>query len=105
MNNIFNLIISKSDKIPQNLYEIVDKLEFNYTEEIFNTLKDDKKEMLKVILYTLYELEIENFQNILARVKRQDLIKFYNHFKSYDIDNFLSYYKKTIINKYTDNST
>ena len=70
MNNIFNLIISKSDKIPQNLYEIVDKLEFNYTEEIFNTLKDDKKEMLKVILYTLYELEIENFQNILARVKR-----------------------------------
>ena len=27
MNNIFNLIISKSDKIPQNLYEIVDKLE------------------------------------------------------------------------------
>ena len=50
MNNIFNLIISKSDKIPQNLYEIVDKLEFNYTEEIFNTLKDDKKEMLKVIL-------------------------------------------------------
>ena len=96
MNNIFNLIISKSDKIPQNLYEIVDKLEFNYTEEIFNTLKDDKKEMLKVILYTLYELEIENFQNILARVKREDLINLYN---------FLSYYKKTIINKYTDNST
>ena len=81
MNNIFNLIISKSDKIPQNLYEIVDKLEFNYTEEIFNTLKDDKKEMLKVILYTLYELEIENFQNILARVKREDLINLYNHYK------------------------
>ena len=105
MNNIFNLIISKSDKIPQNLYEIVDKLEFNYTEEIFNTLKDDKKEMLKVILYTLYELEIENFQNILARVKREDLINLYNLCKGYDIDNFLSYYKKTIINKYTDNST
>ena len=105
MNNIFNLIISKSDKIPQNLYEIVDKLEFNYTEEIFNTLKDDKKEMLKVILYTLYELEIENFQNKLARVKREDLINLYNLRKSYDIDNFLSYYKKTIINKYTDNST
>ena len=105
MNNIFNLIISKSDKIPQNLYEIVDKLEFNYTEEIFNTLKDDKKEMLKVILYTLYELEIENFQNILARVKREDLINLYNLCKSYDTDNFLSYYKKTIINKYTDNSS
>ena len=71
MNNIFNLIISKSDKIPQNLYEIVDKLEFNYTEEIFNTLKDDKKEMLKVILYTLYELEIENFQHISKSKKRR----------------------------------
>ncbi len=97
MNNIFNLIISKSDKIPQNLYEIVDKLEFNYTEEIFNTLKDDKKEMLKVILYTLYELEIENFQNILARVKREDLINLYNLCKSYDIDNFLVHYSTQLI--------
>lgn len=97
MNNIFNLIISKSDKIPQNLYEIVDKLEFNYTEEIFNTLKDDKKEMLKVILYTLYELEIENFQNILARVKREDLINLYNLCKSYDIDNFYHTTKKLLL--------
>ncbi len=76
MNNIFNLIISKSDKIPQNLYEIVDKLEFNYTEEIFNTLKDDKKEMLKVILYTLYELEIEKFPKHISKSKKRRFNKF-----------------------------
>ncbi len=105
MNNIFNLIINKSDKISSNFYELVNRLEFNYTEEILNTLKEDKKEMLKAILYTLYELEIEQFQNILARVKREDLINLYNLCKSYDTDNFLSYYKKTIINKYTDNSS
>lgn len=104
MNNIFNLIINKSDKISSNFYELINKLEFNYTEEILNTLKEDKKEMLKGILYTLYELEIEQFQNILARVKREELINLYNLCKSYDTDNFLSYYKKTIINKYTDNS-
>ena len=104
MNNIFNLIINKSDKISSNFYELINKLEFNYTEEILNTLKEDKKEMLKGILYTLYELEIEQFQNILPRVKREELINLYNLSKSYDTDNFLSYYKKTIINKYTDNS-
>ena len=78
---------------------------YNESKTVAKVIKDYKKEMLKVILYTLYELEIENFQNILARVKREDLINLYNLCKSYDIDNFLSYYKKTIINKYTDNST
>ena len=97
MNNIFNLIISKSDKIPQNLYEIVDKLEFNYTEEIFNTLKDDKKEMLKVILYTLYELEIENFQNILARVKREDLI-ISSCMKFFFVSSYLMSFFKFVLN-------
>ena len=105
MDDLFNLIINKSPKIPQNFYELIKKLEFNYTTDILKSFKSDKIEMLKVILYTLYQLEIENFQNILYRVKREDLINMYNLCKTYNTDNFLSYYKKTIINKYTDNST
>ena len=80
IDDLFNLIINKSPKISQI-------------------------EMLKIILYTLYQLEIEQFQNILSRVKREELINLYNLCKSYNTDNFLSYYKKTIINKYTDNTT
>ena len=105
MDDLFNLIINKSPKIPQKFYELIKKLEFNYTTDILKSFKSDKIEMLKVILYTLYQLEIENFQNILYRVKREDLINMYNLCKTYNTDNFLSYYKKTIINKYTDNST
>ena len=105
MDDLFNLIINKSPKIPQNFYELIERLEFNYTPDILKSFKSDKTEMLKVILYTLYQLEIENFQNILYRVKREDLINMYNLCKTYNTDNFLSYYKKTIINKYTDNST
>ena len=52
--------------------------------------------------------EVKKRKDSLAdfeKAKREDLINLYNLCKSYDIDNFLSYYKKTIINKYTDNST
>ena len=105
IDDLFNLIINKSPKISQNFYELIEKLELNYTADILKTFQDDKIEMLKIILYTLYQLEIEQFQNILSRVKREELINLYNLCKSYNTDNFLSYYKKTIINKYTDNTT
>ena len=105
IDDLFNLIINKRPKISQNFYELIEKLEFNYTADILKTFQDDKIEMLKIILYTLYQLEIEQFQNILSRVKREELINLYNLCKSYNTDNFLSYYKKTIINKYTDNTT
>lgn len=105
IDDLFNLIINKSPKISQNFYELIEKLEFNYTADILKTFQDDKIEMLKIILYTLYQLEIEQFQNILSRVKREELINLYILCKSYNTDNFLSYYKKTIINKYTDNTT
>lgn len=105
IDDIFNLIINKSPKISQNFYELIEKLELNYTIEILKTLQADKIEMLKIILYTLYQLEIEQFQNILARVKREELINLYNLCKTYNTDDFISYYKKTIINKYTDTRT
>lgn len=105
IDDLFNLIINKSPKISQNFYELIEKLEFNYTADILKTFQDDKIEMLKIILYTLYQLEIEQFQNILPKINREDLINLYTLCKGYNTDNFLSYYKKTIINKYTDNTT
>ena len=70
IDDLFNLIINKSPKISQNFYELIEKLEFNYTADILKTFQDDKIEMLKIILYTLYQLEIEQFQNILSRTNK-----------------------------------
>ena len=105
IDDLFYLIINKSPEISKNFYELIEKLEFNYTKDILKIFKDDKIEMIKIILYTLYQLEGEQFQNILSVVKREDLINLYNLCKSYNTDNFLQYYKKAMINKYTNNTT
>lgn len=102
IDDIFKLIINKSNEISENLYKIINKLEFNYTDDMIKTFKNDKVEMLKEILFVLYELEKEEFNNILEKVKREELINLYKICKTYKTDNFLSYYKKTIINNYTN---
>ncbi len=105
IDDLFYLIINKSSKISQNFYELIEKLEFNYTTEMLKISKPEIIEMLKIILFTLYQLEMSQFQNILSKVKREELIKLYNICKGYNTDNFILYYKKTIINKYSDNTT
>lgn len=97
---IFNLIINKSNEISSNLYSIIDRLEFNYTENILKTFKEDKIQMLKDILFVLYELEKDNFQDVISKIKREDLINLYNACKTYETDDFIAYYKKTIINEF-----
>lgn len=103
IDNIFYLIINKSPEISQNLYNIIEKLEFNYTEDILKAFNEDKIQMLKDILFILYELDKDNFQNIIAKIKRDELINLYNVCKTYETEDFIAYFKKTIINKYTNN--
>lgn len=102
IDDLFNLIINKSDVIPNEFYELLNKLEFNYTKEMLETFKPDKIQILKEIIYTLYELEKDNLQNILFKVKREELLTLYNVCKTFETDNFIAYYKKAIINKYID---
>lgn len=101
---IFNLIINKSPEISESLYKTVDKLEFNYTKDMLKTFEDDKITMLKDILFVLYEFDKEKQNNIIEKLKRDDLISLYNLCKSYNTNNFISYYKKTIINNYTNSN-
>ena len=105
MNNIFNLIISKSDKIPQNLYEIVDKLEFNYTTDILSIMQENKIQMIKEIIYTLYSLYNSEFKYILQKVERNEIINIYIISKEHMPNEFLNYYRMAIINKYAKNTT
>lgn len=73
----------------------------NYTKEILETWKEEKIQMLKEIFYTLYELEKEDFQSVIFKAKREDILTLYNVCKTYETDNFMAYYKRTLINKYS----
>lgn len=104
IDDIFYLIINKSPEISESLYKIINKLEFNYTIDMIKNFKEDKIRMLKDILFVLYEFEKEKQNNIIEKIKRDDLISLYNVCKSYNIDNFISYFKKTIINHYNNSN-
>lgn len=105
IDDLFNLIINKSNTISNDFYTFLEKIDFNYTKDIINTFKIDNLQIIKEITYTLYELHRDNFQNILSKVKIDELINLYNVCKTFETDSFIPYYKKSIINKYTNNST
>ena len=98
-------VINNSNKIPKKFYDILDRLEFLYTEEILNIMQKDKIQMLKEIIYILYEIYNSSFNNLLSQVKRESLINLYVLAQEHSPNDLLNYYKRTIINKYTNNST
>lgn len=100
IDDLFNLIINKSEAISKEFYELIKKLQFDYTKEMIDTFKLDRLQEIKEILYVLHELEKDNLHNILNKVKREELITLYDSCKNYDTDNFMAYYKKSIINRY-----
>lgn len=61
-------------------------------------MKEDKINMVKDIIYVLYDLYNNNFQFILQNVSRENLVNLYLLSLSNHPDNLLNYYKKSIIN-------
>lgn len=100
IDDLFNLIINKSNEIPKEFYDLLNKLEFNYTKELLKTYTKDNIQLVKDITYTLYSIYTDNLKNILSKVKREELITLYKVCKTFETDTFIPYYKKTIINKY-----
>ena len=68
-------------------------------------MQKDKIQMLKEIIYILYDIYNSSFNNLLSQVKRKSLINLYILAQEHSPDDLLNYYKRTIINKYTNNST
>ena len=104
-DELFNLIINKSFKISHDFIEILEKLELVYTPQMLLIMTQDKIEMLKDIIYMLYELYNSNFKSILLNVSRESLLNLYTLSTEHNPDDLLNYYKRTVINKYTNNST
>lgn len=98
IDDIFYLIINNSNEIPEKFLEIIDKLEFNYEPYMIEHMNEDKIDMLKNIIYVLYDLYNSNFEFILQNANRENLINLYLLAIDNKPDNLLNYYRKSIIN-------
>ena len=104
IDDLFNLIINNSNKIPENFYKILNRLDFLYTEKILCTMQKNKIEMLKDIVFILYDLYNNKFNSLLSQVNREVLVNLYMLSQEHQPDDLLNYYKRSIINKYTNGS-
>ena len=102
---LFYLIINKSSKISNGFYKILDRLELIYTEEILAIMQKENKQMLKNIIYVLYDLYNSKFDFLLPKVSREFLLNLYRISEEHSPNDILNYYKRSIINKYTNEST
>lgn len=100
IDDLFILIINNSKTIPKEFYLILERLEFIYTEKILSMMQKDKIQMLKNIIYVLYELYNNKFDSLLNKISRESLLNLYNLSQNHMPEDLLNYYKKTIINKY-----
>lgn len=105
IDDLFILIINNSNKIPNDFYRVLERLEFIYPEDILSIMKQDKIQMLKNIIYILYDLYNNQFGFLLSKISRESLLNLYILAQEHEPDDLLNYYKRTIINKYTDDST
>ena len=105
IDDLFLFIINNSDKISNEFYLIINKLEFNYTTDILSIMQENKIQMIKEIIYTLYSLYNTDFKYILPKINRDELINIYIISKEHNPSDFLNYYKMAIINKYAKNTT
>ena len=105
IDDLFLFIINNSEKISNEFYSIIKHLEFNYTTDILSIMKEDKIQMIKEIIYTLYSLYNTDFKYILPKINREEIINIYIISKEHNPSDFLNYYKMAIINKYAKNTT
>lgn len=105
IDDLFNLIINKSTTIPNEFYDYLEKLDLLYTKEILEITELKNCQMLKDIVFTIYEIYNSRLDYLLKLFKRSELITLYNICKEEqdkkEINDFIAYYKKSLINKYT----
>lgn len=61
-------------------------------------MEEDKINMIKNIIYVLYDLYNSEFYSLLQNVKRENLVNLYFVAIDNKPNNLLNYYKKSIIN-------
>ena len=104
IDDLFYYIINKDSKISNDFYKIIERLEFNYTEEMLFMLNEANLQIIKNVIYVLYELHNSEFSLLLLNVNRESLFDIYRKSQEHNPKDFLNYYKKAIINKYNNTS-
>ena len=105
IDDLFISVVNNDSKISNKFLAIIKSLGFDYTEEMLQHMKEDKIKMVKDIIFVIYELYYSQFNYIIPKLKRNILIDMYIVAKEYYPINITNYYKRSIINKYTNNST
>ena len=92
----------------QEFYEIIERLEFNYTEDMINTFTKKNIERLKIIIYAIKEMFIRNKGKLLLKATRENFLDVYDSCKNFEnsyknteneIKSFFDYYYISIIRK------
>lgn len=114
IEEFFNFIIKKESKNPEKMTEIqteefskvLEKLEFNYTEELLKMFTKENIEKLKIIIYALKELFTSSKKMLIQKTTRDNLVFLYDNCKktqqeyqqtSKRINNFFEYYYISLI--------
>ena len=88
------------------LLQILDKLEFNYTEELISIFTKENIEKIKTIIFALKELVVSSKKILLGRANRETIIFVYDNCKNKqeeyrdtekEIQNFFEYYYISLI--------
>lgn len=117
IDRLFNYVINNKGENPkdfktikqfQEFYEIIERFEFNYTEDIINTFKEENIEKLKIITYAIKEMFIKNKGRLLVKATRENFLEVYDSCKGFEnsykdteneIKSFFDYYYVSIIRK------
>lgn len=114
IDRFFNYIIKKEKQNPEkftkdeetNFWNLLEKLELDYTEDLLKIFREENIEKLKIIVYALKELFISNKRQLLTKAKRENLIFLYDNCKSKEVEykgtikeinNFFEYYYISLI--------
>lgn len=77
------------------------KVEMNYGPNLYTYIPSDKVDVLKNIIYALYELYCEGYFSLIMNIKRDDLIHLYFRALENNPDNLINYYKALIVKQET----
>ncbi len=117
IDRFFNYIMNNKGKLPkdfisieqfQEFYEIIERFELNYTEDILNTFQEDNIVKLKILIYTMKEIFTRKRKELLVKATREDFIEVYGSCKKFEnlyknteseIKNFFDYYYASVIRK------
>ncbi len=112
LDSFFYYIINKEKQIPKEfenlemqIYDILQKYEMIYTEQMINYMKPENIEKIKIISYALALTVKENVSSLLYKINREQLISLYDECKLREIEyknkdneiiSFVNYYYKSL---------